>query len=212
MRHRSPPFTLLKPNRFRAEAGGQCADRRIVLDHRCESFCTAQQDLRLFFLASVSSVSGLRRGRPTSPQRQSSITRLNSGQAGRYSVSRPAASNAKRPREKAIASSSGSRALNTTTSQPAGLRAGSLIKGRRRLLVATASGTAVAAEPARTRWTCPAARSQLSKASGGAPGRPKLAVERPEASAHVQFPVVCGASRQSAGGSGRGAGLGTGLG
>ena len=80
------------------------------------------------------------------------------------------------------------------------------------LLVATASGTAVAAEPARTNWICPAARSQLNTTSGVAPGRPKLAVERPETSAHDQLPGVCGASRQSAGGNGSGAGLGTGRG
>lgn len=89
---------------------------------------------------------------------------------------------------------------------------GSLINGRRVLVVATASGTAVGAEPARANWICPAARSQLKTASGVAPGRPKLAVERPDTSAHDQVPGVCGASRQSAGGRGSGAGRGTGRG
>ena len=49
----------------------------------CESNAGAQQVLHCFFLASESAASRWRRGVFHNPQRQSSITRLNSGQAGR---------------------------------------------------------------------------------------------------------------------------------
>lgn len=86
------------------------------------------------------------------------------------------------------------------------------MSGRRLVLVATASGTAALAEPALANRTRPDPRSQVSVTWLPVPGMPKLAVERPAIIPQVQVPGVCGASRQSDGGLGKGGWAGAGRG
>lgn len=127
----------------------------------------------------------------------------------------PAVSSAKRPRENAIASSSGLRGGKADTIHPAGLSAGSLSSGVLPLDVVICTGTALVPAPGRASSTFPEALSQDSQVAAPPPGWAKVARDCPPLIDHSQVPGVCGESRQSTGAAGRGgggAGLGRGAG
>ncbi len=116
----------------------------------------------------------------------------------------PAVSSAKRPREKAMESSTGSLEWISATTQPGGLRKGSLLSGRVPKVVVSAIGSDAVPSPRRATSTRALTRSQVRVASAAPPEVPKLAVERALTRPQRQVPGVCAASRQSAGGDGVG--------
>ena len=105
-------------------------------------------------------------------QRQSSITRPTSGQAGKYSVGSPATSITNRPRLKAMPSNTGSRGAKARVSCGVAFASGVAVKARVAVLVVIVSGSGPGAEPARCNTICPAARSQRKLASAAPDSEP----------------------------------------
>lgn len=149
---------------------------------------------------------------PLSPagccQRQSSITRLTSGQLGTYSVCMPVTSTAKRPRLNAIASSKRSRAGNITSTPAEGVVRASPVRLRVCAAAMMVTGTLPRAGPLRNMVIVPAARLQLRVSKP----EPKRATDWLPSIRHCQSPGVIGACRQSIRGIGAGVGVGTGVG